>query len=175
MNVSKKNIFIFMVTVIAITALFMTVGEVDFLPSLTIGLLSPAFIYIYIDETRKEREYKHFEEKQRSCAELYNQIMLFIFDQASTYTFGTELDPPQNVSDLYGGYDLSVEPGFTMKIRFLTDGRKPIPADKWKKMEDIFQTDFDWGLRNGNLTGTIKVKRFYYSDNAAWLDIEVIP
>ncbi len=172
----KKWFILLTLAGIAFAGLCLTVGGGSLLASVILGLISPLVIYIFVDDYRKRQESQRAQQKLQLCARPYDEIIFFIFDLAGTYTFGTDIEPPKNISDLYGGWNIFPDrPGFEMRIRFLTVGRVPIDAKDWGKKEEIFQTDFNWGITNGNLTGTINVKRFYYSDNAAWLDLEVIP
>lgn len=164
-----------LVIAVAITVLCLTVLELTIFDSMIMGLFA-IIICINLDDRKKEEEDKHLTQNREICINAFDKINLFVYQLASTYSFGADLDAPQNISSLYGGYIfLPKYTGFEMRIHFLTVGRTPIPANKWKQKEAIFQTDFDWGVQNANLTGTINVKHFFYSDNAAWLDIEVIP
>lgn len=173
---SKKRIIAILATILTVTALCATVGNVAVFPSILMGILSPVALYIIMDERRKEKERKNRETQIIAFLNTRADILLFVFTLAQTYTFGTDLDIPQNVANLDGGYQILPDyTGFEMRLRFYSTGRTPIPIAQWAQKESIFQTDFDWGVQNGNLTGTIKVKRFYYNENAAWVDLEVTP
>ncbi len=171
----KKWCIVLLMAMIAVTMACAKVEEVTFFQSIMCGLFTPFVIFFFYDNYKEKQERKRFEEKLQLCTKPYNEIMFFTYNLANQYSFGTDLEPPQNVNDLFGGYNIAVATGFEMRLRFLTVGRVPIPANMWKQKAAIFQTDFDWGIQNGNLASAIKVKRFCYSDNAAWLDIEVIP
>lgn len=144
--------------------------------------LSDAFIIAVIFEAIVAKylisqNTKNKEAFQKRCCQSFNAILDFMLEKAQAQQFGTDLAAPSSYSDLTQEYEpLCIESNrFSMRIRFKTVNRTPLPAVACNQKKLIIQKDIEWAVQQGELYGSIIVKNVYNDVNDLWVVLEVIP